>query len=139
MANKPVVLIDLNVILDVLQMREPHYHASAQLLAKVETGLLIGFLAAHNLTTLYYLLDKDKSSREARAVITTLLQFMCIAPVDQGVIEQALNLEYQDFEDAVTMIAAIRCKADYLISRNEKDFKPALLPVVKPVDFLGTL
>jgi len=138
MADEPVVLFDLNVILDVLQKREPFYDASAQLLAFAERGRINGYVAAHNMTTLYYLLEKDKSSGEARAVITTLLQFLQIAPVDQATIEQALGLDYQDFEDAVTMIAAVLCKAEMLLTRNDKDFSPALIPVIKPVDFLGT-
>ena len=53
MANKPAVLIDLNVLLDVLQKREPFYETSAGLLAAVETGQVQGFVAAHSLTTLF--------------------------------------------------------------------------------------
>jgi predicted nucleic acid-binding protein len=127
MAKKPAILIDLNIILDVLQKREPFYKASA------------GILAAVSLTTLFYLVQKDKSSAEARATITNLLQFIQVAPVDQSTIEQALNLDYRDFEDAVPMISAVQCKVDCLVTRNVKDYQPALLPVVKPVDFLSTL
>ncbi len=36
MAVKAVIFIDLNIILDVLQKREPFYEASAQLMAAVE-------------------------------------------------------------------------------------------------------
>ena len=72
-------------------------------------------------------------------MITNLLQFLKVAQVDQSTIEQSLNLDYRDFEDAVQMITAIQCKADYLITRNIKNYKPALLPVIQPVDFLGTL
>ena len=132
-------MIDLNVVLDVLQEREPFYEASAALLAAVETGMIEGYLAAHSLTTLFYLIQKGKSSADARAMITNLLQFLKIAAIDQSTIEQSLNLDYRDFEDAVQMIAAIQCKADYLITRNIKDYKPALLPVIQPVDFMGTL
>ena len=82
---------------------------------------------------------KDRSTSEARATITNLLQFVEIAPIDQSTIEQALNLDYRDFEDAVQMISALQCKVDYLITRNEKDYQPALLPVLQPVDFLATL
>jgi predicted nucleic acid-binding protein len=139
MARKPAVLIDLNILLDVLQKRAPFYEASAGILAAVETGRIQGYLAAHSLTTLFYLVQKDKSSAEARATITNLLQFIQVAPVDQGTIEQALNLDYRDFEDAVQMISAVQCKVDCLVTRNVKDYKPALLPVIKPVDFLGTL
>ena len=42
-------------------------------------------------------------------MITNLLQFIKIAPVDQSTIEQALNLDFRDFEDAVQMIAAVQC------------------------------
>ena len=139
MASKPVVLIDLNVLLDVLQKREPFFKSSAELLAAVEKGRIQGFLAAHSLTTLFYLIQKGKSSAEARAIITNLLQFIHVALLDQNTIEQALNLDYEDFEDAVQMISAVQCKADCLVTRNEKDFQPALLPVMKPVDFLNTL
>lgn len=136
MADRPVVLIDLNIILDVLQKREPFYEASARLLAAVETGRIQGWLAAHTLTTLFYLIQRSESAASARATITSLLRFIKIAPVDQSTIEQALNLDFQDFEDAVQMIAAVQCRADFLITRNVKDYQPSLLPVMKPADFI---
>ena len=139
MSTKPIILIDINVILDVFQRREPFYEASAHLLAGVETGQFEGFIAAHSITTLFYLIEKDKSSAQARASITSLLQILKIAPVNQNTIDQALNLDYNDFEDAVQMISALQCNAAYLITRNIADFKPPLLPVVQPVDFLGIL
>ena len=139
MEAKSIVLIDLNIILDVLQNRTPFYDASARLLAAVETGVLEGFIAAHSITTLFYIIDKSKSSAEARANITSLLQFLKIAPVDENTINQALNLDYKDFEDAVQMISALQCNAAYLITRNINDYHPPLLPVIQPVDFLSTL
>lgn len=139
MAAKPVVLLDLNIILDVLQRREPFYAASAQLLAAVETGQVIGYLAAHSVTTLFYLVKKNRSAAEARATITSLLQFLKIAAIEQSTLEQALTLDYRDYEDAVQMICALQHKADFLITRNVRDYDPALLPVVQPADFLSTL
>jgi predicted nucleic acid-binding protein len=139
MANKPSVLIDLNVLLDVLQKREPFFEASAALLSAVETGNVEGYMAAHSMTTLFYLVQKGRSSAEARATITNLLQFIKIATVDKSTIEQALNLDFRDFEDAVQMICAVQCKVICLITRNIKDYQPALLPVMQPVDFLSTL
>jgi len=73
-------------------------------------------------TTLFHLIAKDKSPEQARVTLTSLLQFLKIAPVDQNTIEQALNLPYRDFEDAVQMIAALQVNADYLspIKTNAK-------------------
>ena len=55
MANNPTILIDINVLLDVLQKREPFYETSAGLLAAVESGQVRGLIAAHSIITLFYL------------------------------------------------------------------------------------
>jgi hypothetical protein len=137
MPVKPVILVDLNIILDVLYKREPFYELSARVLSLIESGQVAGFIASHSLPTLFYLLEKDKAVKNAKTVITHLLQFLNVAPVDQQTIEQALNLDYRDFEDAIQMSSALQCKADYLITRNTKDFNPPLLPVMQPVEFLA--
>jgi hypothetical protein len=138
-ADKPIVLFDLNIILDVLQYRVEHYEFSARLLARAESGSIQGWLAAHSITTLFYLIAKDKTTEQARVAITSLLQFLKIAPVDQSTIEQALSLPYRDFEDAVQMIAALQIKADYLLTRNVRDYQPAPLAVIQPVELLAIL
>lgn len=139
MAAKTKAFFDLNVILDVLQNREPFYEASAQLLAFAETGRLQGFVAPHSLTTLFYLVSKDQSSAKARATITNLLQFLSVAKIDQSTIEQAMSLSYRDFEDAVQMIAAVQSKVDYFITRNPKDFQPPMLTVIQPSELIALI
>jgi predicted nucleic acid-binding protein len=139
MDSKPSILMDINILLDVLQKREPFYETSAQVLAAVETGRVQGYVAAHSMTTLFYLIQKGRSSAEAHAILTSLLQFIQIGAVDQSTIDQALNLDFHDFEDAVQMVCALQSKVDVLITRNIKDYPVTLLPVMQPVDFLSTL
>lgn len=139
MAAKTKTFFDLNIILDVLQNREPFYEASAQLLAFAETGKIQGFIAPHSLTTLFYLVSKDQSPAKARATITNLLQFLSVAKIDQSTIEQAMSLSYRDFEDAVQMIAAVQCKVDYFITRNPKDFQPPMLTVIQPSELIALI
>ncbi len=139
MAQKIKVLFDLNIILDVLQERESFYEMSAQLLAHAEAGKIQGFVSPHSLTTLFYLIQKDQSAAHAKVTITNLLQILKIASIDQSTIEQALSLPYKDFEDAVQMMAAVQCKADYLVTRNVKDFKPAPLSVIQPSELLSLI
>lgn len=139
MAAKTKAFFDLNIILDVLQNREPFYEASAQLLAYAETGKIQGFIAPHSLTTLFYLVSKDQSPAKARATITNLLQFVSVAKIDQSTIEQAMSLSYRDFEDAVQMIAAVQCKADYFVTRNPKDFQPPMLTIIQPSELIALI
>lgn len=139
MVSKLSVLIDLNILLDVLQKREPFYEASVRIFAAAERGQIQGYMAAHSITTLFYLIKKDKSRAYAKATITNLLQFIGIVTINQSTIEQALNLEFNDFQDAVQMISALQCKVDCLITRNVKDYQPALVPVMQPIEFLSSL
>ena len=130
------VLFDINVLLDVLQKREPFYQVSAQVLSLSENGVIEGFISAHSVTTLMYLLTKDKSSELARVVLTSLLQFLKVAKVDQSTIEQSLNLSYRDYEDAVQVIAALQSNLDFLVTRNPRDFPLSPVPVLQPVELL---
>ena len=139
MATRHRVLIDLNLILDVLQQREPFYLLSARVLACAETGLIEGYVAAHTLTTLFYLIAKDQSPETARVSLTELLQILAVAAVDQDTIEQALTLPYNDFEDAVQMTSAVQVGAKYLVTRDVRDYKAGPLAVLQPAELLALL
>ena len=139
MAGKLRVLIDLNLILDVLQRREPFYIASAQVLACAETGLIEGLVVAHTMTTLFYLIVKDRSTDMARVALTDLLRFLSVATVDHTTVEQALNLPYGDFEDAVQMMAAVQAGAQYIVTRNVQDYQAGPLPAIQPAELLAML
>ena len=139
MAPRPSVLFDLDVILDVLQQREPFFDMSARALGSAESGRVRGWVAAHSLTTLFYLLAKHQSAEQARVALTGLMAILSVAQVDQDVIEQALNLPYSDFEDAVQMMAAVRSGAGYLITRNVQDYTAGPLPVLQPAELLALL
>lgn len=56
--------------------------------------------------------------------------------VDQSTIEQALNLYYKDYEDAVQVIAALQNSLDFLVTRNPRDFPLSPVPVLHPVELL---
>jgi hypothetical protein len=46
------VTVDINLLLDVFQRRQPHYAASARILAMVTDGSIQGVFPAHGFTTL---------------------------------------------------------------------------------------
>ena len=133
------ILIDLNVLLDVLQARAPHAKASAAILAAAEQGAIEGWIAAHSVTTLYYLYAKSHSPAAARRSLVGLLGFLHVAPVDENVLKQALGLPYSDFEDAVQMASALAVGAACIVSRNVKDFRLGPLPVHSPAECLPLL
>lgn len=71
--------------------------------------------------------------------IQTLLSLFEIAPVNRVVIEQALELKFSDFEDAVLHEAARHAGATYIITKNNSDFKKSTLPVYSPNEFINMI
>ena len=98
-----------------------------------------GLLAAHSMTTLYYVLSRLRNREAAVAAIAGLLDAFTIAAVDDAVIRKALAWSWSDFEDAVQMAAAVFADVDYLITRNPRDFQEGIVPIVQPGAFLALL
>lgn len=133
------LFIDTNVVLDVLAQREPWFADSARLLAHIEQGGASGHIAAHTLTTLHYLLARHLGQQKTAAVLIELTTLIRVEPVDHQVLQQALALGWRDFEDAVQAVTAAQCQADYLVTRNPRDFKQSLVPVITPSEYLALL
>jgi predicted nucleic acid-binding protein len=133
------VLVDLNLVLDVLEKRQPHLVNSAAVWKAVETGQVQGFLAAHTITTLFYLTTRQVGWQMATFSLVQVLKVFAIAAVDENVIGQALSLGWKDFEDAEQMTAALNANLDYVITRNPKDFETQPIPVLEPAVFLALL
>lgn len=117
------VLFDVNVVLDVLLDRKPHVEASAAVWAAVETGMAEGLLAAHAVTTIHYLVQKETGAAKARGIVSAILRVFGIAAVNSAVIQEALQLSCSDFEDAVTAAAARMTSCDYIVTRDPKGFR----------------
>lgn len=133
------LFIDTNVVLDVLAQREPWFGDSARLLAHIEQGGASGHIAAHTLTTLHYLLARHLGQQKTAAVLIDLTAMLRVEPVDHQVLQQALSLGWRDFEDAVQAVTAAQCQADCLVTRNPRDFRQSLVPVITPSEFLALL
>ncbi len=133
------VLFDLNIILDVLANRMPYYEDAAKIWVAAEEKEIEGLLAAHSITTLYYLLTRYTNRQQAVRAVNDVLQVFSIAAVNKDILRQALALAWNDFEDAVQMAAALQAGADYLVTRNPKDFKSGAVTVLLPGEFFALL
>jgi predicted nucleic acid-binding protein len=117
------ILFDTNVVLDVLLDRQPHVEASAAAWAAVETGISEGLLAAHAVTTIHYLIRKEMGTVKARRILSAMLRVFGVAAVDGAVIQEALQLTFSDFEDAVTAAAARSAGCECIVTRDPKGFR----------------
>lgn len=82
---------------------------------------------------------KNLSPEEIRDVcrkLCLIFTFTELAPSD---LEKSSRLQWDDFEDGLQAAAAERVGADFIITRNQKDFKNASVPAASPEEFLKLL
>lgn len=131
-----MILIDLNVLLDVVQQRQPHYRASAAVLEDVIHAKTPGALPGHAITTLHYLIGRYQSAAVANRAVDWLLRYFAVAPVGRAELLRARALGWDDFEDAVVAAAAESVGCENIVTRNVRDFAGSPVPAVTPEEYL---
>lgn len=126
------VLLDINVVLDVLLERRSHVEASAAVWRMIETGRSEGLLSAHAFTTIYYLVRQEAGTGQAKRMTAALLKVFTVAPVNDSVLREALELPLTDFEDSVTCAAARLAGCDYIVTRDPKGFRGSPVQCLPP-------
>lgn len=131
------VLFDTNVVLDVLLDRAPFAEQAAQLMSLAELRVISGIITATTVTTIHYLVAKVNGPDAAQGSIHELLTIFAVAPIDGNVLQRALDLEFDDFEDAVQHEAAVVAGAQVIVTRNAPDFSLATVTVMSPNELLA--
>jgi len=130
------VMLDLNVLLDVAQRREPFYAASAAVLGQAVEGLNRACLPGHALTTLHYIVAKHAGREAAGTLVDWVLAHLEVVPQDRTQFVRARSLKLTDFEDAAMASAAEVSGCELIITRNVADFGASPVPAVTPEEFL---
>lgn len=133
------VLFDTNIVLDLLLARQRFVNHAQRLFAAVERQEITGYLSAHTVMTVHYLLAKQLGAKSAITHISKLLSLFEITPLSRTAIDAALKTSFRDFEDAVLHESARLSKVDAIVTRNIADFKDAQLPVYEPITLLSLL
>lgn len=129
------ILFDTNILLDAILAREPFVTDAAFLLTAVESGQIVGFVSATTVTDVHYLVRRQTKSAEiAITAVTRLLELMEICTIDRAVLEQAIRLNQDDFEDAVQIACAIGLGLDAIVTRDVSGFSSSIIPVMSPKD-----
>jgi len=130
------VMLDLNVLLDVVQRREPFYAASATVLSQAVEGSEVACLPGHALNTLHYIVAKHSGREQANVLVDWVLAHLEIVPQDRAQFARARSLPFDDFEDAALASAAEASSCKLILTRNVADFSTSPVPAVTPEEFL---
>ena len=131
------LFFDTNILLDVVLRREPFVHDSATIWATCETEAAQGFVSAISLNNVHYVAAKFIGRDNAMSAVRLVLAIFSVVPLDLDILREAANVPHIDFEDDIQLASALRCGANYLISRNTADYPSGLIPVLTPADYLA--
>lgn len=131
------ILIDTNIVLDVLLHRTGFFDASYNVLKLSTLDKAKAFITANTITDIYYILHRaNKDTVKSKEAIVQLLSLVSIADVLASDVMNAISSKVTDFEDALAGAIAKRIKADYIVTRNTKDFINSPVPAIDPQNFL---
>ena len=111
-------LIDGNIILDVLQRREPHVEASSKIWKLCETDQVEGFISALTFADLVYVMRKELTPDRIHEVLKKLTLIFHFTDLSVADMTEAAEMKWNDYEDAVQTATARRIHADCIITRN---------------------
>lgn len=139
MRSGMLVLVDTNVIMDFLLKREPFGEAAAEIFQKCAGKEITGYLAFHSIPTIWYILRKIPESKR-REWLRDICNVLYVAGASHEEVLKAIeNEEFGDFEDCLQDRCAKSKGAQYIITRNVKDFEGSEVPAVSPQEFLAII
>lgn len=133
------LLIDINILLDVLQVREPHFREALQLWSYCEERLIEGYISAVSLTNIAYIMRKELTPDRIQEIFMALVMTFKVADLTFSGLEKAADMKWRDFEDAVQSETASRINADYIITRNAKDFDGNRVKAITPEEYFAEI
>lgn len=133
------VLIDTNIILDVLCKRPAFYEDSAKIFKLCEVKKISGVISALSIPNIMYILRKELDADKTREILDSLMLIFSVADLKADDLKKAADMRFKDYEDAIQSACATRIKANYIVTRNIKDFSESKVMAIKPAELLDRI
>ena len=133
------VLIDTDVTLDFLLMRQPFAQEACEIFKACAQERMAGFIAAITPVNVFYIARRSIGTENARALVGDLLTIVEVCPLDGAILTAAHRLSLTDFEDAVQSASAMARGLDAVVTRNGSDYAGAPMHVLTPAGLLTRL
>lgn len=136
---KKRIFLDTNVMFDFLSERKPFYEDAARILTYSESNGLEIYVSPLSYANVCYFLTKFKDNKLAYNKLKMFKSISKVSVMSEVTVDKALASDFKDFEDALQHFSALESKCEIIITRDKKDFKTSLIPVLSPEDFVKTL
>jgi len=130
------VFLDTNILIDFLAARQPFAEDAVALFQLADDGeieLKVSDLTIIN--TIYVLRRMHYNLSEIYDAMDDIRPLLMIVSMGASVVDRCLQHRSDDFEDEMQYLSAVEANADYIITRNKKDFDFGDSAVMTPQEF----
>ena len=121
-------------------MNRPEFVKDSALIWKLcETEQAKGYISTLTYANMMYIMRKQLTPDQIEDVFRKLNLIFEFADFGPTVLERAVNMKWKDFEDVVQSATAEWVHADYIITRNLKDFTKSKVIAFTPAEFLARI
>ena len=117
-----ILLIDAIVLLDVIMKRQEFVKDSSVIWKLCETGKVKGYVSSLTIASIVDIMQKEMDPQKIEEVLSMLSMIFEFTDLCVSDIQQAARMQWNDYEDAIQSATAQRIHADFIITRNIKDF-----------------
>lgn len=116
------VFLDTNILLDYLGQRQDFYDDALEIFKMGVTDKIEILVSDLSFANIKYITRKTIPSDVFYDVMSTLMNIVTVVPIGKKAVAEALRIRAKDFEDSLQYFSALFADAEYLITRNIKDF-----------------
>ena len=134
------LFLDTNIVIDLLSRREPYYNESAALFSLADRSKVEINISSLTIANTSYILSQQLKTNKVKEILRKLRLVVNVLPLDDKIIGLALNDDtFTDLEDGFQYFTSVVHEQGIIITRNLKDYKTSLIPVMTAQQFLETM
>ena len=130
------ILVDTNIVIDLLSKREGFYKEAQELFTLADHNKIKLYISSLTIANTHYLLARNHKLDKARRILIKFKVLVEVLSMDNKILELSLVSDFKDFEDAIQYHTALENDIDIILTRNKKDFKKSILPVLTAKEYL---
>lgn len=133
------VLLDTNIVLDFILARQPFFNSADEIFTRLQNSEFEAFVSAITPINIFYITRKEIDKATAFTAVEELLKLVQIAESNNRIYQNALALNFRDYEDAVQHECAVAENLDAIVTRDLRDYNNATVKIYSSDEFLQVL
>lgn len=115
--------------------RRLYMEDSLNIMRLCEAKMIVGCVSALSIVNIIYIMRKELNHEDIKLFINKIGHILEIVDLKTNDLMMACMQEFNDYEDAIQSVQANRINADFIVTRNIKDFAKSKVFTLEPKEF----